>query len=97
MNQDLELTIDSRSNAHSKWPLRNIAPSTLLTFSKFNDTILKLVLLILTSSLLLCMQFLLKGFDDNRLLSWQWIMHQEIFFKVLYFNFFLHIAAYLLY
>ena len=53
---------------------------------------LELTLLILMSCLVLSFQFLLREFDNNRLLNWQWVMQQDTFFHILLIVALAHIA-----
>jgi len=48
-----------------------------------NDTKLKMLLVSLVAVVLLLLQFLFRDFDNNRLLSWQWVMNQDSLLLVL--------------
>jgi len=51
--------------------------------SMSHDTKLKILLVSLLAVVLLLLQFLFREFDNNRLLSWQWIMNQDSLFLIL--------------
>ena len=51
--------------------------------SASHDTKLKVLLVSLVAVVLLLLQFLFREYDNNRLLSWQWIMNQESMFSIL--------------